>query len=57
MNEHINKETFDELKDLAKPLQDWVMNNFDPMCKVEITCDSVTVFAPQMGTPMLAKGL
>lgn len=57
MNEKINKEKFDELEKLAKPLQDWMMGNFNMMCKIEIDCDGVKVWATSIGTPMVAKGL
>ena len=57
MNEHINKAKFDELEALAKPLQDWMMENFCMMNRIEITCDGVTVLTETMGTPMVAKGL
>lgn len=57
MNEHITPEKFDELKTLAKPLQDWMMDNFDMMHRVEITSDFITVLTPTIGTPMAAKGL
>lgn len=57
MPNNYGKEKFDELKNLSKPLQDWMMKNFNMMCRIEITCDNVTVLAPEMGTPMLADGL
>ena len=57
MNGHINKAKFDELEALAKPLQDWMMENFCMMNRIEITCDGVTVLTETMGTPMVAKGL
>jgi len=57
MNEHITKEKFDELEALAKPLQDWMMDNFGPQRRIEITCDGVTVLSPEMSQPMVAKGL
>ena len=57
MNEHITKEKFDELKTLVKPLHDWMMDNFNMMCRIEIDCDGVTIFAPQTGQLTKAKGL
>ena len=56
-NEHMTKEKFDELEKLAKPLQDWMMDNFCMMNRVEITCENITVLSPEVGIPMLAKGL
>lgn len=57
MNERIGREKFNELEALAKPLQDWMMENFCMMDKIEVTCDSVTVLSPVMGSPLLANGL
>jgi dihydroneopterin aldolase len=56
-NQHMTKEKFDELEKLAKPLQDWMMDNFNMMCRIEITCDNTTVLSPEIGLPMTAKGL
>jgi len=48
---------FEELIKLAKPLQDWMMENFCMMNRIEITCDNVTVLSPKMTAPMTAEGL
>lgn len=56
----LNKRTvedFDELIKLAKPLQDWMMKNYNMMCRIEITCDDVTVLSTEMSAPMIAEGL
>jgi hypothetical protein len=53
----MDKAKFDELVAVAKPLQDWMMENFCMMNRVEVTCDSVTVLSPVMGAPMIAKDL
>lgn len=50
-------EKFNELESLAKPLQDWMLDNFDPMCKIEIDTDGVHVWGIRISAPMLAKGL
>jgi hypothetical protein len=52
-----NRKKFSELEALAKPLQDWMMENYCMMNKIEITCDGVTVLSPELFTPMKAKGL
>jgi hypothetical protein len=43
---------FNELEELAKPLQDWLIVNFDPHCRVEITYDGVNVISGLLGIPM-----
>jgi hypothetical protein len=50
-------EDFKKLMELAKPLQDWMMQNYNMMCRIEINCDSVKVLSPEMGCPMKADGL
>jgi hypothetical protein len=52
MNEHITMESFEELKELAKPLQDWLIANFNPHCKIEIDYDGVEVLSGEMRLPM-----
>lgn len=48
---------FNELEALAKPLQDWMLDNHDPMCKVEIDREGVRIWTIKMDNPMLEKGL
>ena len=55
MNEHITKKSFEELNALAKPLQDWMMDNFNPHTKIEITTDGVAVLTTTMYSPMEAN--
>jgi len=43
---------FNELETLAKPLQDWMMDNFSMICKVEIDSDGVRVWSVEMGSPI-----
>lgn len=50
-------EDFAKLEELARPLQNWMMDNFCMMNKIEIDCDGVIVFSPEVRTPMAAKGL
>jgi len=45
------------LEALAKPLQDWMLDNHDPMCKVEIDREGVRIWTIKMDNPMLEKGL
>jgi hypothetical protein len=56
MNEHITKKSFEELAVLAKPLQDWLMDNFNPHCKIEIDCQGVEVLSGEIHIPITAKG-
>ena len=51
------KDKFVELQKLAKPIQDWMMDNFNMLCRIEIDCDGVQVLAYSFGIPMKAKGL
>ena len=55
MNEHITKKSFEELSTLAKPLQDWMMANFDMNCKIEIDNDGAKVFRETIGSPVGVK--
>lgn len=41
----------DELKVLAKPLQEYLIRNFNPMCSVVIDVDRVTVVSKELSTP------
>jgi hypothetical protein len=45
---HLN----DELAKLAKPLQDWLVSNFDPHCKIEVDHDGAYVLGGLIGAPM-----
>lgn len=41
----------DELKVLAKPLQEYLTNHFNPMCSVVVDVDRVTVVSKELFTP------
>ena len=41
----------DELKVLAKPLQEYLTSNFNPMCSVVVDVDRVTVVSKELSTP------
>lgn len=41
----------DELKALAKPLQEYLTNHFNPMCSVVVDVDRVTVVSKELSTP------
>lgn len=41
----------DELKVLAKPLQDYLARHFNPMCSVVVDVDRVTVVSKELSTP------
>jgi hypothetical protein len=55
MNEHITKEKFDELEKISKPVQDFMLANFDMMCKVEIDTDGVRILRSEMFAPLPAE--
>ena len=41
----------DELKVLAKPLQEYLTSHFNPMCSVVVDVDRVTVLSKELSTP------
>lgn len=41
----------DELKALAKPLQEYLTSRFNPMCSVVVDVDRVTVVSKELSTP------
>ena len=41
----------DELKALAKPLQEYLTSHFNPMCSVVVDVDRVTVVSKELSTP------
>lgn len=41
----------DELKVLAKPLQEYLTRHFNPMCSVVVDVDRVTVVSKELSTP------
>lgn len=45
------KEDIEELKKLAKPLQEWLTSHFNPMCSIVINDSSVMVISKEIGTP------
>jgi hypothetical protein len=51
MDENTRKK-FEELEKLARPVQKWLQENFDPYHRVEIDIDGATVITEKMGLPM-----
>lgn len=45
----------DELKVLAKPLQEYLTSHFNPMCSVVVDVDRVTVVSKELSTPNRLK--
>ena len=41
----------DELKVLAKPLQEYLTSRFNPMCSIVVDVDRVTVVSKELSTP------
>lgn len=41
----------DDLKALAKPLQEYLTSHFNPMCSVVVDVDRVTVVSRELSTP------
>lgn len=41
----------DDLKALAKPLQEYLTSHFNPMCSVVVAVDRVTVVSKELSTP------
>lgn len=37
-----------ELLDLAKPIQEWLLKHYDPMCKIEITDGHIKVYRSEI---------
>lgn len=42
---------FNELKKLAKPLQEWLVNNYDPMCTMILETDRIKVVSTEFHIP------
>lgn len=41
----------DDLKALAKPLQEYLTSHFNPMCSVVVDVDRVTIVSKELSTP------
>lgn len=41
----------EELKKLAEPLQEWLANNYDPMCSMIIETDGIKVVRTEFNVP------
>ena len=41
----------EELKKLAKPMQDWLASNFNPMCEIDIQTESVKIVSTELFVP------
>lgn len=48
-----NEQEFKELEELAKPVVEYLKKNYNPMCKVEITTNSIEIFSTEIGIPEL----
>lgn len=46
----MEEKDFEELKKLAKPLQEWLTSHFNPMCSIIVDADRVTVVSREMST-------
>lgn len=44
-----------ELEELSKPLVEWLLNNFNPMCKIIIESDKVEVVSGEIMTTIEYK--
>lgn len=38
----------DEIKELAKPLQEWLASNYNPMCSIIVQTDRVEIQSSEM---------
>lgn len=47
-NENITKDHFKQLEEMAKPLQQFLAENFNPHCKIEIDYDGATVYGGEI---------
>lgn len=41
---------FEDLKKLAKPIQEWLTSHFNPMCSVVVDVDRVTIISRELST-------
>ncbi len=48
MSEYNETKQDKELKELAKPLQKWLLDYYDPMCKIEITDGHIKVYRSEL---------
>lgn len=48
MSEYNITEKDKELLELIKPLQKWLLEHYDPMCKIEITDGHVKVYRSEL---------
>lgn len=46
--ENIDRKEFTELKELVKPIQEWLLKYYDPMCKIEIMDDCIKVYRNEL---------
>jgi len=40
-----------EFETLTKPLNEWLQKNYDPHCKIIISCDGAEVVRGELGVP------
>lgn len=50
-------DNLEELKKLAEPLRDWLASNYDPMCRIVIETDRITVLVADRSLPLDIKEL
>ena len=46
-----NKQEFEKLAELSKPLQEYLLQNYHPHCAVVVTMDNVKIVETQMNVP------
>lgn len=52
----MSNEVFEKLAKLAKPLQEFLVWNYDPHCVIVISEDMVEVMRAEMGIPTSLEG-
>lgn len=51
----MNNELTEQFKELARPLNDWLQQNFSPHHRIIITFDGAELLQGQMGVPFEIK--
>lgn len=44
-------EKIEQLAELARPLAEWLRNNYDPHVRVVVDCDGATLLREELGAP------
>lgn len=45
------EEEYEELKKLAKPLQEWLTSHLNPMCSIVVSDENITIISRELSTP------